>query len=297
MLIGILGLAALGILLLLMTNATRKKKRKDVPCSAPGDNQRPRRGMRNRRIGRQHEQDFGQEQHEQTALAEEQEEEQDDGQESDDDDEPNYANMTEKQMRKATRKQEKRERKEQMAEYIRAQEARKENLKLKYEERERLKEDERLEREEKLKEERERKEKEDEKVYNTWKDQISVETSGDGVISEDDKERQTQEFIEFVKRHKVVLIEDLSSNFGMRTQETIDRLEALEAEGRITGVLDDRGKFIYISTSEMEQVAEYIKKKGRVSISTVAKESNKLVDLTPVPIIEKVVEEEDDAKI
>jgi len=45
-----------------------------------------------------------------------------------------------------------------------------------------------------------------------------------------------------------------------------DMLEA----GYITGVLDDRGKFIYISEEEMEAVAKYINKKGRVTISELA---------------------------
>lgn len=37
--------------------------------------------------------------------------------------------------------------------------------------------------------------------------------------------------------------------------------------GRISGVMDDRGKFIYISPEEMKAVADYIKRLGRVSIA------------------------------
>jgi hypothetical protein len=48
-----------------------------------------------------------------------------------------------------------------------------------------------------------------------------------------------------------------------------------------SGVMDDRGKFIYISTEEMKAVAEYIRKGGRVSISHLANNSNQFIDLEP----------------
>ena len=47
------------------------------------------------------------------------------------------------------------------------------------------------------------------------------------------------------------------------------------------GVVDDRGKFIYIEQAEMEAMAQFIKKKGRVRISALAQESSKLIDLEP----------------
>ena len=45
------------------------------------------------------------------------------------------------------------------------------------------------------------------------------------------------------------------------------------------GVIDDRGKFIYISREELEAVAKYIKQQGRVSITDLAASSNKLIKL------------------
>ena len=41
---------------------------------------------------------------------------------------------------------------------------------------------------------------------------------------------------------KIVVLEDMAIEFGMKTQEVIHRIEALEAAGRLTGVMDDRGK-------------------------------------------------------
>lgn len=58
------------------------------------------------------------------------------------------------------------------------------------------------------------------------------------------------------------------------------RLRGLEAMGYVTGVIDDRGKFIYVSRAELEAVGRYIRKKGRVRISALAQESNRLIDLS-----------------
>lgn len=55
----------------------------------------------------------------------------------------------------------------------------------------------------------------------------------------------------------------------------------LRVTDRLSGVMDDRGKFIYISTEEMKAVAEYIRKQGRVSISHLANNSNQFIDLEP----------------
>lgn len=47
------------------------------------------------------------------------------------------------------------------------------------------------------------------------------------------------------------------------------------------GVIDDRGKFIYISREEMEAVAKFIRQRGRVSLSDLAESSNQLIQLGP----------------
>ena len=52
------------------------------------------------------------------------------------------------------------------------------------------------------------------------------------------------------------------------------------AEGTLTGVLDDRGKFIYITMEELQSVAKFIKQRGRVSIQELAESSNRLIRLT-----------------
>lgn len=46
-------------------------------------------------------------------------------------------------------------------------------------------------------------------------------------------------------------------------------------------MIDDRGKFIYISMEEYEAVAKFIKQRGRVSITELAESSNQLINLNP----------------
>lgn len=100
-----------------------------------------------------------------------------------------------------------------------------------------------------------------------------------------------------VRRNKVVLLEDLSSLFSMRTNDVISCLKQLESEGAISGVIDDRGKYICmwwffffflaftlplldILPDELDAVARFIKKRGRVSIEELAAESNRLINLS-----------------
>ena len=67
----------------------------------------------------------------------------------------------------------------------------------------------------------------------------------------------------------------------MKAQEAIDRVTQLQEDGLLTGVIDDRGKFIYISRDELEAVAKFIRQRGRVSIAELAESSNKLINISP----------------
>ena len=49
----------------------------------------------------------------------------------------------------------------------------------------------------------------------------------------------------------------------------------------MTGVVDDRGKFIYITQDELDAVARFIRQHGRVSIRDLAEASSRLINLNP----------------
>ncbi|KAH8350104.1 hypothetical protein KR067_000238 [Drosophila pandora] len=129
------------------------------------------------------------------------------------------------------------------------------------------------------KEERERKEHEE---YLKMKAAFSVEEEGFEEGDADEQDNLLADFIQYIKDNKVVVLEDLAVAFKLKTQQAIDRIQELQADGTITGVIDDRGKFIYVSEEELVAVAKFIKQRGRVSIADLAESSNNLINLTPV---------------
>lgn len=85
----------------------------------------------------------------------------------------------------------------------------------------------------------------------------------------------------YFQDNKVVILEDLATTFKLKTQSAIERIQDLQSNGSLTGVIDDRGKFIYISEDELQQVAKFVKQRGRITITELAESSNQLINLTP----------------
>jgi len=135
-------------------------------------------------------------------------------------------------------------------------------------------------REEAEKKAREAKEKQEYEEYLKLKAAFSIEDEGTEAGDEDTEENKLQIFINYIKETKVVMLEDLAAHFHLKTQDAIDRVTQLQEDGLLTGVIDDRGKFIYISQEELEAVAKFIKQQGRVSITDLAANSNKLISLS-----------------
>ena len=132
------------------------------------------------------------------------------------------------------------------------------------------------EEEKRLREEKERKEQEE---YEKLKAAFSVEGEGCDAEDDGDEENKLLRFVNYIKESKVVMLEDLAAQFHLKTQEAIDRVTQLQEDGILTGVIDDRGKFIYISQEELEAVAKFIRQQGRVSIADLALNSNQLISL------------------
>ncbi|CAO2833503.1 unnamed protein product [Amaranthus hypochondriacus] len=117
--------------------------------------------------------------------------------------------------------------------------------------------------------------------FEKWKGAFSIDAEGTTENEAQENQDLLSDFVEYIKKQKCVPLEDLAAEFRMRTQECINRINALENMGRLSGVMDDRGKYIYISLDEMKAVADYIKRQGRVSISHLASKSNQFIDLEP----------------
>jgi len=201
------------------------------------------------------------------------------------DDEPKTKRDIVKEQRKAERDEYRKTMENHRAEREETLDKKSEARRKKEEEREAA----RLEKEEEERKKKEEQDKKEAEEYDQWKDLFVVDTGG-SVETDLQQESQSllQEFIDYIKKHKVVILEDLASTFGLKTQEVINRLRNMEQMEMITGVMDDKGKFIYISPDEMQAVAACIKRRGRMSISDLALESNRLIDLEPKETVEVV---------
>ncbi|KAF6198967.1 hypothetical protein GE061_006990 [Apolygus lucorum] len=186
------------------------------------------------------------------------------------------AKLEAKAERKAQREAEERDREEKKKKKEQADEERK-----KQEEKEVLEEKKKQEEERRAKEEEERREHE---AYLKLKSAFTIEEEGCDQ-EEIDEENLLDRFIQYIQDTKVVALDEVAAKFRMKTQAAIDRIQDLQKEERLSGVIDDRGKFIYISRAELEGIAKFVKQRGRVSLVELAENSNRLMNLTPnIPV-------------
>lgn len=150
------------------------------------------------------------------------------------------------------------------------------------EEKERKREEEERKREEEFqKAEEERKQKEEEE-YQKWKSSFQLAQSGlDKEETEKEEKNMIAKFVSYIKMRKVVQLEDLANEFKISTKDLISRINDLENAKRLSGVIDDRGKYIYIEENEFQAIVNYIKAKGRVSKYELLTECNRIVRLNP----------------
>jgi len=139
-------------------------------------------------------------------------------------------------------------------------------------------------------------EQQEQRLLDEWKGTFEVVAQGTDMLDSAQQEQQEAEFIEHIKvrgrrsslpressligarralggqARKIVLLEELAVLFRMKTHQVVERLQALDKNGKLPGVIDDRGKFVYITDDEMDKVSKFIMRRGRVTIDEIAKE-------------------------
>ncbi|CAH8275203.1 unnamed protein product [Arabidopsis lyrata] len=204
------------------------------------------------------------------------------GSEDEDEDEDEAGGSQARASKKKEKKRQEREAQRQAEEATRESRNTKQDW---YAEMRRKKDEEREAEERKLEEEEKARQAKEEEAaaleFDKWKGEFSVDAEGTTEEVQGGNQDLLSEFVEYIKKQKCVPLEDLAAEFHLRTQECINRIASLESIGRLSGVMDDRGKYIYISMEEMNAVADYIKRQGRVSISHLASKSNQFIDLEP----------------
>lgn len=196
--------------------------------------------------------------------------------------------LTKKEQMKLIKKQERAEQREQvrlMLEEKKRREMEKEKeLLLK----EKMKEEEQKKLEEELKRVQEEQKKKEEDEYNKWKDMIKVGEEGEERM-DFTKEEVINRFLDYIKIRKVISLEDISGTFKLSPTDIVNKLNQFEKEGRIMGIIDDRGKYIYITEKEMGLIEKMFINRGRINKGDLIKECNRIIRFEPT--------EEDKVKI
>uniref|UniRef100_A0A2C9KR77 DDRGK domain-containing protein 1 n=1 Tax=Biomphalaria glabrata TaxID=6526 RepID=A0A2C9KR77_BIOGL len=115
--------------------------------------------------------------------------------------------------------------------------------------------------------------------YLALKESFAVEEEGFDQLEEEESHNLMREFAEYIKKSKVVNMDELAAHFGLKSDEAISRLQYFLENGILEGVMDDRGKFICITDEELNAVAKFINQRGRVTIQELAEYSNRLICL------------------
>jgi len=191
-----------------------------------------------------------------------------------------FKKLTKKEQIKMLKKQEKAEQREHMRlimeEKKRKEQAKEKELLLK----EKMKEEEQKKLEEELKRVQEEQKKKEDEEYNKWKDMIKVGEEGEEKM-DFTKEETINKFLDYIKIRKVISLEDISGTFKLSPNEIVTKLNQFEKEGRIMGIIDDRGKYIYITEKEMGLIEKMFMNRGRINKGDLIKECNRIIRFEP----------------
>ena len=196
--------------------------------------------------------------------------------------------LTKKEQLKMMKKQEKAEQREYQKQMLEAKKLREQQKEKEMLLKEQMKAEEKKKLEEELQKLKEEQEKKDNEIYNQWKDMIKVGEEGEERVDFND-ENVINDFLNYIKIRKVVSLEDLSGVFKIPPNDLVDKLNFFEQQGRILGIIDDRGKYIYITEKEMSMIEKMFINRGRITKAELIKECNRLIKFEPT--------EEDKVKI
>ena len=118
-------------------------------------------------------------------------------------------------------------------------------------EREMKREEERKKEEDEMNKLKEEQKKKEEDEFNKWKDFMVVQDEGEENV-DINSEDLINDLINYIKIRKLVSLEDLSGEFKLNANDLVDRLKHLENQSRICGIIDDRGKYIYMTEKELQ---------------------------------------------
>ena len=199
-----------------------------------------------------------------------------------------FKKLTKREQIKMLKKQEKAEHRENMRLMLEEKKRREQEKEKELLLKEKMKEEEQKKIEDELKRVQEEQKKKDDEEYSKWKDMIKVGEEGEEKM-DFTKEEIVNKFLDYIKIRKVISLEDISGTFKLSPNDIVMKLNQFEKEGRIMGIIDDRGKYIYITDKEMGSIEKMFINRGRISKADLIKECNRIIRFEPT--------EEDKVKI
>lgn len=180
--------------------------------------------------------------------------------------------MSRKERLKATKRAEKEERR-RMEEHRREElRQRKDAEEAAYQERKQKEREEEEQIKEKEAKEKQRIELEEKREYEKFKNLFVLRGSCNDDTTEHQVEEEWGDFIQYIQQNKFVRLDVLGTRFQLTRTEVLFRLNKLEQLGKLMGITNQRGEFIHITRKEMDAVADFIKRKGRVTNKELANE-------------------------
>lgn len=115
--------------------------------------------------------------------------------------------------------------------------------------------------------------------YKKWTSHIGLECKGE-LGAADEQEERLKKFLttQAPNSSKVLVLDTTAKSYNVSVERLVGVLESLKESGSVSGVLDDRGKFIFVSDAEYRQIAKFLNNRGRVSMTELIREANRIVD-------------------
>ena len=80
----------------------------------------------------------------------------------------------------------------------------------------------------------------------------------------------------YTTTNKLITLDDLAAFTNMKSKTVVLWLNRMVEMGMIDGVVDDRGRFIQVTREELDNLAIFIKLRGRTKITDILATSNRL---------------------
>jgi hypothetical protein len=118
----------------------------------------------------------------------------------------------------------------------------------------------------------------EEEDYKKWIGHIEVAEKGEiGAADAVEQSLRTYLMETAPVESKLLVLEDAARRHAVSVEKLVKILNEMLASGSISGVFDDRGKFVFVTDAEYDAISKFIRNRGRVSVTELVRECNRIV--------------------